>query len=117
MHFVIFVDKQLIHNGFKDDLFLLSPSRQGLQEMLDISEEYVKEHSISFSTDSDASKSKTKGIIFEGQILSPPCRDQKLIKTFKLENVCHFNKNISDGVVFSFKVSPGYRPFSRGLVE
>ena len=50
--------------GYADDLFLLSPSRKGLQEMLDISEAYVKEHSISFSTDPDASKSKTKGIIF-----------------------------------------------------
>ena len=50
--------------GYADDLFLLSPSRKGLQDMLDLSEEYVKNHNISFSTNSDVSKSKTKAIVF-----------------------------------------------------
>ncbi len=40
-------------------------------------------------------KNKTKGIMLEGDILSPPCMDEKIIKTFKLENVCKFLKNIS----------------------
>ena len=50
--------------GYADDLFFICPSRKGLQEMLDKAEIYVKEHSIVFSTNPDASKSKTKGIIF-----------------------------------------------------
>ena len=51
--------------GYADDLFFLCPSRKGLQEMLDIAEKYVHEHSISFSTNPEPSKSKTKGIIFK----------------------------------------------------
>jgi hypothetical protein len=35
--------------------------------MLDIAEEYVKEHKISFSTDVNPSKSITKGIIFSSK--------------------------------------------------
>ena len=50
--------------GYADDLLFLCPSRSGLQEMLDVAQEYVKEHQISFSTDQDPAKSKTKGIIF-----------------------------------------------------
>ena len=40
-------------------------------------------------------KDRTKGIIIEGEIKGPPCGDDKIIKTFKLENVCHFNINMS----------------------
>lgn len=50
--------------GYADDLLFLCPSRSGLQEMLDLAHKYVKEHQISFSTDPEPSKSKTKGIIF-----------------------------------------------------
>ena len=50
--------------GYADDLLLLSPSREGLQQMVSIAENYAAEHNISFSTHSIASKSKTKGMIF-----------------------------------------------------
>ena len=50
--------------GYADDLFFLCPSRKGLQEMLNISEKYVNEHSISFSINADPNKSKTNGNIF-----------------------------------------------------
>ena len=53
--------------GYADDLLLLCPSRSGLQNMLDIAEEYAKEHKISFSTDVNPTKSKTKGIIFSSK--------------------------------------------------
>ena len=55
--------------GYADDLLFLCPSRSGLQEMLSIAEKYVKEHSISFSTDPEPRKSKTKGIIFTKKAL------------------------------------------------
>ena len=51
-------------NCSADDLLFLCPSRSGLQEMLDIASKYVADHRISFSTNIDPSKSKTKGIIF-----------------------------------------------------
>ena len=47
--------------GYADDLLLICPSREGLQDMLDIANTYVSEHSsISFSTDVNPNKSKTK---------------------------------------------------------
>ena len=51
-------------HGYADDLLFLCPSRTGLQEMVDIASKYAAEHRISFSTNSDPIKSKTKGIIF-----------------------------------------------------
>ena len=50
--------------GYVDDLFILSPSRKGLQEMLTTTENYANDHNIKFSTNPDPKKSKTKGIIF-----------------------------------------------------
>ena len=50
--------------GYADDLFLLSPTIDGLQEMLIICENYAKTHNLKFSTDSNPSKSKTKCMAF-----------------------------------------------------
>ena len=49
--------------GYADDLIFLCPSRSGLQEMLEIAQNYVNEHNISFSTHPEPAKSKTKWII------------------------------------------------------
>ena len=49
--------------GYADDLLFLCPSRSGLHEMLDIAAKYFKEYNIAFSTHSEPSKSKTKGIV------------------------------------------------------
>ena len=51
--------------GYADDLFLISPSRKGLQEMINEAESYANFHNIKFSTDPNPRKSKTKGIIFK----------------------------------------------------
>ena len=50
--------------GYADDLLLLCPSRKGLQDMLTIAENYAKDHNISYSTNINPIKSKTKGIVF-----------------------------------------------------
>ena len=47
-----------------DDLVLLSPSRDGLQWMLDITEDYARRHNLSFSTDPSPAKSKSKAMHF-----------------------------------------------------
>ena len=47
----------------------LCPSRSGLQEMLNIANEYATNHKISFSTNVVPSKSKTKGIVFSNMKL------------------------------------------------
>ena len=50
--------------GYADDLFLLSPSIDGLQEMLLVCEKYAESHNLKFSTDNNPQKSKTKCMAF-----------------------------------------------------
>ena len=61
---LLLMSNALIINCEVGFTFFLCPSRTGLQEMLDIAQKYVKDHIISFSTDPEPKKSKTKGIIF-----------------------------------------------------
>ena len=46
--------------GYADDLYLMSPSMDGLQEMLKVCETYADTHNLKFSTNANPSKSKTK---------------------------------------------------------
>ena len=50
--------------GYADDNFLLAPSRDALQNMLDTCDEYAKEHNLRFSTNVIPAKSKTKCLAF-----------------------------------------------------
>ena len=50
--------------GYADDVILLSPSRESLQLMLQICQDFATEHSMQFSTDPVPSKSKTKCLHF-----------------------------------------------------
>ena len=50
--------------GYADDVTLLAPSRQALQIMLKICEEFSTSHSMLFSTDPVPAKSKTKCLFF-----------------------------------------------------
>jgi len=50
--------------AYCDDFLLLSPTRNGLQNLLQLCEKYAEEHNISFSTNPDPSKSKSKCIYF-----------------------------------------------------
>ena len=50
--------------GYADDVTLLAPSRQALQTMLDICQDFASSHSMQFSTDPNPSKSKTKCMLF-----------------------------------------------------
>ena len=45
----------------------MAPCRQAAQNMLQICEEFAKEYNISFSTDNDPAKSKSKAIYMIGQ--------------------------------------------------
>ena len=61
---------------YADDLFLLSPNRPTLQKMMDVCQDYGKEHNLALSTDPVPAKSKSKCIIFSGnkrlQEMPPP---------------------------------------------
>lgn len=50
--------------GYADDVTLLAPSRQGLQAMLKICENFAETHSMQFSTDPLPSKSKSKCLFY-----------------------------------------------------
>ena len=50
--------------GYADDLFLVSPTFDGLQKMLLICEKYASAHNLRFSTDPNPKKSKRKCIAF-----------------------------------------------------
>ena len=50
--------------AYADDLFLLAPSLNALQEMLNTCQDYAEKHNLIFSTDDKPSKSKTKCIAF-----------------------------------------------------
>ena len=50
--------------GYADDVTLLAPSREGLQIMLKICEDFAITHSMQFSTDPVPSKSKSKCLFF-----------------------------------------------------
>ena len=50
--------------GYADDNFLLAPSINSLQEMLQTCEEYAENHNLKFSTHIDPQKSKTKCLAF-----------------------------------------------------
>ena len=54
--------------GFADDLVLISPSRTGMQKMLEICEQYALENNLQFSTDDNPQKSKTKCLYMCGKV-------------------------------------------------
>ena len=57
--------------GYADDIVILSPSRAGLQSMVEICENYCNAHGIKISCDENPRKSKTKCIIFNKHIDNP----------------------------------------------
>ena len=50
--------------GYSDDTFLLAPSLDALQEMVQVCEQYANVHNLTFSTDKDPIKCKTKCLAF-----------------------------------------------------
>ena len=50
--------------GYADDNLLMSPSLSGLQKMMKMCEQFVKEHNLQFSTNPIVKKSKTKCVAF-----------------------------------------------------
>ena len=54
--------------GYADDLILLAPTRSAMAKMLEVCERYANDHNITFSTDVNPTKSKTKMIYMSGNI-------------------------------------------------
>ena len=52
--------------GYADDLILLAPSRTAMKKMLLICEQYAEEHNLTFSTDPEPAKSKSKCLFLCG---------------------------------------------------
>ena len=61
--------------AYADDLTLLAPDRSILQKMVNVCENYGKEHNLMFSTDPNPNKSKTKCVYFSPKrrnVVYPP---------------------------------------------
>ena len=52
---------------YADDVVLIAPCQQAMQMMLDTVENFAERYNISFSTDPDPKKSKSKCIFFVGK--------------------------------------------------
>ena len=50
--------------GYADDIMLISPTIDGLQDMIDCSANFMKSHNLTFSTNPDPRKCKTKCMAF-----------------------------------------------------
>ena len=57
--------------GFADDLILIAPCRSAMAQMLDKCETYADQNNLTFSTDPDPSKSKTKCMYICGKTKDP----------------------------------------------
>ena len=57
--------------GFADDLILVAPCRSAMVQMLDKCEAYANHNNLTFSTDPDPSKSKTKCLYVCGNMREP----------------------------------------------
>ena len=64
--------------GYADDVTLLAPSRQALQKMLKLCEDFSSSHSMLFSTDPDPVKSKTKCLFFSRKRSSDQIKNVEL---------------------------------------
>ena len=67
---------------YADDLFLLNPSRPGLQAMVNICNKFAKKNGLKFSTNPDPKCSKTKCIVF-----SPKPSDREGLAEIQLDGV------------------------------
>ena len=55
---------------YADDIILLSPSRRGLQDMVNICEQFANIYKLKFSTNINVEKSKTKCMIFSKRVIN-----------------------------------------------
>ena len=58
--------------GYADDNFLIAPSLDALQEMINTCNEYANQHDLKFSANPIPAKSKTKCLAFERKNSEPP---------------------------------------------
>ena len=93
--------------GYADDLLLLSPSIDGLQEMLKVCEQYAESHNLKFSTNGNPQKSKTKCMAF-------------LLKDRNLRNLTLCNNPlpwVKNGKHLGMRIDNSKDIFSRDILE
>ena len=73
---------------YADDIFLLSASRNGLQNLVNLSNSFARSRNLIFGTDPDPNKSKSKCLIFYK-------KDMKNVKNIELNGgILPWVKNI-----------------------
>ena len=92
--------------GYADDVLLLAPSRQALQIMLTICEEFSTSHSMLFSTDPNPVKSKTKCLIFSRTVTPEQVLNVQLngVKLPWVDTAKHLGNLLSSRINFSCRI-------------
>ena len=93
--------------GYADDNWLLAPSRAALQDMISTCEEFVNAHNLTFSTDVNPVKCKTKCMIFLKKVRHiEPLKLNNMILPFTTDakHLGHFFTNDNDAVKHDMKV-------------
>ena len=92
--------------GYADDVLLIAPSRQALQIMLTICEEFSTSHSMLFSTDPNPVKSKTKCLIFSRTVTPEQVLNVQLngVKLPWVDTAKHLGNLLSSRINFSFRI-------------
>ena len=94
---------------YADDILLLSASRSGLQEMVNICHRAATERNLSFGTHEDPQKSKTKCIVFTKKRIASnelKCISLNGNKLPWVQNVKHFGHNLQANN--SMKIGPEF---------
>ena len=87
--------------GYSDDNMLLSPSIDGLQDMIKTCEEFAYCHNLQFSTDSNPDKCKTKLIAFSKEKIVKP-----VTKVYLCDNALPWTDSVKHvGNILSSKVN------------
>ena len=93
--------------GYADDNWLLYSSGAALQSMIKTCEEYVNEHNLTFSTNIDPIKSKTKCMVFLKTVrMIEPLRLNNMVLPFTSEakHLGHFFTNNPSAIKHDMKV-------------
>ena len=93
--------------GYADDNWLLAPTRAALQDMITTCEEYANDHNITFSTDENPNKSKTKCLIFlkkKREIAPLLLNGDKLPFTDSAKHLGHYLDNSKAGIKKDMKM-------------
>ena len=83
---------------YADDIVLISPCIDGLQRMINTCESYATQHNLSFSTNKDPKRSKTKCIAFQRKKTRTCFSGSEWKRATMVKSVKHLGSTITDNI-------------------